>query len=163
MKQTVGNACGTVGMAYLPLNIHGNLCWLDDSNTIWTYSLEHAMPLKILRSENISKLLSLSLGILHAIGNARSALGDEGENGCIRINSKSYLEGFYNATDKMNPEEIATYLGKKYTYIYIYTYIWIYAYTYMYIYICIYICMYLYMDTYKYIYMYIYTYISMFR
>lgn len=62
MKQTVGNACGTVG-------------------------------------------------ILHAIGNARSVLNNEGENGSIRINPKSYLEGFFNATDKMNPDEIAEYLG----------------------------------------------------
>ena len=64
MKQTVGNACGTVG-------------------------------------------------ILHAIGNARRILkksNDENEekpNGSIRIHPKSYLESFFAATDYMTADEIA--------------------------------------------------------
>lgn len=61
MKQTVGNACGTVG-------------------------------------------------ILHAIGNARRIISKESEskcNGSICIQPKSYLESFFSATGNMTSDEIA--------------------------------------------------------
>lgn len=67
MKQTVGNACGTVG-------------------------------------------------ILHAIGNARKkieakistdGIENETENGSICIMKNSYLESFFAATDNMNADQIA--------------------------------------------------------
>lgn len=60
MKQTVGNACGTVG-------------------------------------------------ILHAIGNARSKAGEcEGdESSILSIAPKSYLETFFASTEKMSSAEIA--------------------------------------------------------
>lgn len=56
MKQTVGNACGTVG-------------------------------------------------ILHAIGNARSVR--DGESSYINITPKSYLENFFASTNQMSCDEIA--------------------------------------------------------
>jgi ubiquitin carboxyl-terminal hydrolase L3 len=59
MKQTVGNACGTVG-------------------------------------------------ILHAIGNARNVR--DGESSYINITPKSYLENFFASTNQMSCDEIA---GKK--------------------------------------------------
>lgn len=62
MKQTVGNACGTVG-------------------------------------------------ILHAIGNARSKAGEGGGDGLgssiLSIAPKSYLETFFASTEKMSSTEIA--------------------------------------------------------
>ena len=58
MKQTVGNACGTVG-------------------------------------------------ILHAIGNARSKADEGHESSILSIAPKSYLETFFASTEKMSSTEIA--------------------------------------------------------
>ena len=95
MKQTVGNACGTVGILHAIGNGYKNGKKSGKNGKMGENKSEN-------KDDNDDKNNSKD-----GTNDKNGSSNDNDSNGTICINSKSYLESFFSNTENMNPDQLA--------------------------------------------------------